>query len=525
MSKKFFIGILISFFYFSTLQAQSVNLPLDHWAYQFLERMETRGILAKMRNGSRPFTRVKIARWLQKIDTYTKHHPEVLSKVEKDMFERLKGEFWDELKDRGISIKKNEREPHFYSWQNKSGFIHLDVVGGGNITLRNRKAQKEERRIISPYYGGIIRGSLRGVGFYSDSRIFAEWGSRKYAQHYQASKGYPQNVSHDSSMATWDTSDSYFTLNWRGFHFEVGRDNVRWGPSFSGGLMISGLAPSFDLIKITGEVGTATFTWFHGALRSDYPHKWISAHRVEMSLAKGVDLGLGEVVIYGNRGMEMAYVNPLIPYLIAEHTLGDRDNVALGFDFDINRIRNLRLYSEFFIDDLFAPWEVFSKFWGNKLAFTIGGYWVNPLTLRDSGIRWEYTRIEPYVYTHHDSVNVYEHYNSGLGHFLEPNSDGLFLRAEHRFSLALSTTLTFSSIRHGIGNRRTPHREDEGLEKHFLAGVVEHQKHFGAEMEWEIIRDVRFRVKITRVWLKNWKNIYENDRNWNELMLTFRMNW
>ncbi len=525
MSRKVFIAILISFFWFSTLQSQSVNLPLDHWAYQFLERMETRGILTKLRIDSRPFTRMKMARCVQEIDTYAKNHPEALSKVEKDMLERLKGEFWDELKNRGITIKKNEREPHFYSWQGKSGFIHIDVVGGGNVTLRNRKAKKEERQVVSPYYGGIIRGSVRGLGFYSDSRIFAEWGSRKYTQHYQASKGYPQNVSHDSSMATWDMSDSYFTLNWRGFHFQFGRDNVQWGPSFSGGLMISGLAPSFDLIKITGDIGTATFTWFHGALRSDYPHKWISAHRLEISLVRGVDMGLGEVVIYGNRGMEMAYLNPLIPYLIAEHTLGDRDNVALGFDFDINRIHNLKLYTEFFIDDIFAPWEVFSNFWGNKLAFTVGGYWVNPLTLRDTEARWEYTRIEPYVYTHQDSVNVYEHYNFGLGHFLEPNSDGLFLQTEHHFSLALATTIAFSSIRHGRSNRHTPHREEEGTKKHFLAGVVEHKKRLSADVEWEIVRDVRFQTEIARVWMTNWKNIYGNNRNWNELIFTLKMNW
>ena len=525
MSKKILIVILIYFFYLSTLQSQSVNLPLGHWAYQFLERMETRGIITRVHIDSRPFTRMKMARCIQKVDTYAKNHPGILSKVEKDMLERLKGEFWDELKGRKINIKKNQREPHFYSWQGKSGFVHLDVVGGGNITLRNRKALKEERKIISPYYGGIIRGSLRGVGFYSDSRIFAEWGSRKYIQHYQASEGYPQNVSHDSSMATWDSSDSYFTFNWRGVHFQFGRDNIHWGPSFFGGLMISGLAPSFDLIKITTDIGAATFTWFHGSLRSDYPHKWISAHRVEISLARGIDMGLGEVVIYGNRGMEMAYLNPLIPYLIAEHTLGDRDNVALGFDFNVNRIHNLKLYTEFFIDDLFAPWEVFSNFWGNKLAFTVGGYWVNPLTLRDTGLRWEYTRIEPYVYTHHDSVNVYEHYNFGLGHFLEPNSDGLFLQIEHHFSLVLATALNFSSIRHGRGNRHTPHRKEEGTKKHFLAGVVEHKKRLSASIKWEIVRDVRFQTEIARVWLKDWKNIYGNNRSWNELLFSLKMDW
>ncbi len=289
--------------------------------------------------------------------------------------------------------------------------------------------------------------------------------------------------------------------------------------------MLSGLAPSFDVMTVSADFGAATFTWGHGAIRSDYYHKWISAHRLEFSLSRGIDIGVSEVVIYGERGMEMAYLNPLIPYLIAEHTLGNRDNVGMGLDIDVNRVRNLKLYGELFIDDLFAPWELFSDYWGNKLAFTLGGTWVDPLDLKDTEVHWEYTRIEPYVYTHQDSVNAYEHYDVGLGHFLQPNSDGIFLRGEHRFSLSLMAALAFCSTRHGQGDRRLPHREEEGLKKRFLSGVVERKKWIRGQIEWEITRDFRVCTEMARVWAQNLENIQGNHREWNEVALKIMMNW
>ena len=225
------------------------------------------------------------------------------------------------------------------------------------------------------------------------------------------------------------------------------------------------------------------------------------------------------------RGIETAYLNPLIPYVFAEHSLGDRDNVTMGLDLEVMKIRNIKLYGELFLDDLFAPWELFSDYWGNKVAFTLGGFWVNPIGLRDTEFRLEYTRLEPFVYTHHDTVNIFEHYNFCLGHFLQPNSDGLFLRMGHRFSLAVEGVLTFFTSRHGEGDRRTPHFEEDGTEKQFLSGVVEYQNRLGAQLAWEIFRDVRVRSEIARIWNKNNMHIPGEHKKWTELVCAVNINW
>jgi len=525
LRKRAFIILLFSAIINGTALSQSVNLPIDHWAYDFLERMEVRGIITRYHNSSLPLTRREISRFVKTIDRRLERGEIDLSRVEMKYFERIKGELCDELSsDKEIGIKDIEKEPHFYTWEDNSVRVHLDALLGGEMWLRSGSIESSQRRKLQPYYGAIIRGEICGVGFYSDNRIFAEWGSGKYQKNYNLSQGYPHNATEDGRMATWDTSESYLTVGWRRFGLQFGRDNVRWGPSMSG-LILSGLSPSFDLLRLSVDLGRARFTWFCGELRSSYSHKWISAHRLEVSLTDFLDFGISESVIYGKRGIELAYCNPLIPFLIAEHTLGDRDNVNIGIDFEVNRIGTLKLYGELLIDDMRSPWDLFSNYWGNKLAFTLGGLWVDCLKMTDTDLRFEYTRIDPFVYTHEDSVNVYENYNLPLGHFMQPNSEGYFFRLDHRFDIFFSTSLKLSHIRHGEGDRRKPHDEGYGESKKFLSGAVESTTNVGMGIYFEMMRDLWLYMEISRVWISNKDNILHNQCCFYEAFIKLSINW
>lgn len=509
----------------SSLCAQSVYVPLEHRVYDFFDRMETRGILHHIRGGSRPFTRERCAGILRNLDRRVNTDPEAFSSVEKQTIERMKGEFWAELRNEDVAVRSEEKEPHFYVGDFTHGRVAVDALIGYGFTGRTPDAPESEHRIHNAYYGAALRGRVYGVGFYSDNRIFSEWGSRTYRQHYDASEGYPQSINRDSSRAVWDASDSYIAFGVRGVRVQWGRDKVGWGPIRGGGLMLSGLAPSFDLIKLHFDLGPSTFTWLHGELRSDFSHKWIAAHRLELSLSKSLDVGLQEVVIYGRRGVETAYLNPMLPYLVAEHTLGDRDNVSIGLDFDFRTVRNLKFTGELFIDDLFAPWEILNDFWGNKLAFGLGADWADPFGLRDSHLVFEYVRIEPYVYTHEDSVNVFEHYASGLGRSMHPNSDRVGVEAGHRFSLEFQAAATFSIQRHGRGDRRIPHRPEDGETKSFLGGTVERVIRSGLDMRWEPVRDLWVLASGCCCTVRNAALQSRQDRQWIEGALSVHWNW
>jgi hypothetical protein len=199
VSKHIFFCILLAW---TVISAQSVNVPLDHWAYGFIERMEAKGLVSDIKNGPKPFSRKRMAVLAGQIDASLKENPGILSRVETQYFERLKGELWDELQDSGIPVRSSEREPHLYSWKGDAGLFHFDALAGGSAAFRSSGAAEAERRIYRPYYGAAARGSFWNVGYYSDNRIFSEWGSGRYFQNYDASLGYPRNAEKDSSQAT-----------------------------------------------------------------------------------------------------------------------------------------------------------------------------------------------------------------------------------------------------------------------------------------------------------------------------------
>jgi hypothetical protein len=505
--------------------APSVNLPVDHWAYAFLERMEIRGILTGVRDGGRPFSRERMAGCARSIQAKLDGDPALLSGVERAVFEKLKGELWDELRETAVPVRPEEREPHLYSWSGDGGRFHADALLGGTVRVRTPDAPPAERRTCRPYYGAAFRGALWNVGFFSDNRVFAEWGSGTYLQNYDPSLGYPRNAEKDSSRATWDVSDAYLTWNLKGFRFEFGRDNARWGPSGADGLMFSGLAPSMDLFRMDFDIGRTRFTWLHGALRSAFDPKWISARRIECTVCRGVDLALEDAVIYGRRGVQAAYANPVLPFLVSQHSLGDRDNVTMGFDADVNRIRNVKLYGELFLDDLFAPWDLFADYWGDKTAVRAGAVWAcRPLGI-DAPLRIEYARVDPFVYTHADSANVFEHFASGLGSDLQPNSDRIRVSCEPWFSAAWRAGVRFDAVRHGRGDRRTAHRPEDGDRKGFLEGTVESTRRLGAWAEWEPRRDWVLRAEAEGVRTGNAGLRRGSSPSWIEWSLQASWNW
>lgn len=506
------------------IYSQSVNLPLDHWAYDFIERMEAKEFLHSFNNDIQPVSRNKFIDYILELEKYKKNHPDCFSKIEDGYFQRLKGEFSEELSGQKVNVKKNFYEPHFYALRRENDSqLFIDLLAGNSAILQCQN--KKSKAIYQPYYGAIVRGSYNNIHFYSDNRVYSEWGGEPYIQHYNASQGYPVNTNRDSTSATWDVSKSYFCFSIKKINFLLGRENVKWGPSHYGSLMFSGLSPDFDQLQLTINFNPFTFVWLHGSLRSTIIPKWISSHRLAISLTEKIDIGLQESVIYGDRDLEPAYLNPIIPYLIAEHTLGDKDNVSLGFDYNVNLGYGLKMYGEFFIDDLFAPWELFSNYWGNKFALNFGTLWVDPFRFSDSDIRVEYFRIEPYVYTHKNMVNIFENYNIGLGSFLEPNSDCLIFEFRKFLNSFFYFKMKYYHSRHGEGDRREPHQESDSDRKKFLAGTIENYNKTSTGVSGELKRDLRFNFDIAFVKADNHQNIDKNDKNWWELFFEININW
>jgi len=340
----------------------------------------------------------------------------------------------------------------FGSDENKYGLIlNLDLTGsvwartGGGFDAR-----VGGRGIISPQ----LRGYIGGVSFYSSLDVWTEFASDTIfpPTSYQPYDGVPYELygrddkRSGGNIRSSDLPRCGVSYDAGRIHLEAAIDYLRLGPAVHYPLTLSGAAPPVTYARAVLDLGAVEYHHVVGALRSqkDKP-KYIYANGLGGSLFDGLlNWGINEVMVGGSttnqqdydpvnsvrpeyvgqeQGWEWAFCVPFVPMVFVEHYVGDRNNSALAFDASLNWPQNFRFYGEFFLDDMLAPWHIFSDDWGNKWAITLGAQYFTTLYDRDVSAGVEWSRVEPWVYTHfYGGSHRYDHFNTPLGAEMGPNS-------------------------------------------------------------------------------------------------------
>ncbi len=482
----------------SQVFSQNVNLPHDHWGYDFLKRMQAKGLVNSYELRTAPLPRSVIANMLKEIVRRAEQNPDLLSGTDRRCLHLFQSDFSDELSDPDIPP-----EPHFYSIDEKTGKIHLDLVGRQSVIAnRGQRFQPDELK-SETMLGGIFRGHLGNtLGFYTEARNALTRGEQVEDEVFEAAEGTPivtsgANVFRDQAIA-------YVVLEWNWLRIQAGRDDISWGPAFHGSTALSRNMPPADMIKLSSRFNRFKFTSSHAWLRSDVGRKYLAAHRLDVKLHQNLFVSAGETVVYGNRPVEPAYLNPLMLYHVAEHHLGDKDNNALFVDATFTGLQNVTLYGEWFIDDM-TSLKSWTNYFGNKFAFTVGGLWADAFWRPNLDLRFEYTRIDPYVYTHWDSVNIYTHYDKILGHWLGPNGDTAFLELGWQLNRDFRIEASYEHIRKGKGEANTVTRPAKGTEKVFLGDIYEIRQRCGFRMIDQLRRDIFVALSYTYSHTKDWQ--------------------
>jgi hypothetical protein len=146
-------------------------------------------------------------------------------------------------------------------------------------------------------------------------------------------------------------------------------------------------------------------------------------------------------------GWEWTFMIPFVPMIFVELYTGDMANAALAFDFSLNWPQDFRFYGEFYIDDLLSPWKFLSDDWGNKWAFTLGMQYFTNLYNRDVSAGLEWSRVEPWVYTHfYGGSHRYDHFDKCLGSPMGPNSMAIAANADVSVMNKVTTGLKLTSL-------------------------------------------------------------------------------
>ena len=482
-------------FLIADIFSQSVNMPLEHWAYRFLQRMEAKGLFHSNELRVRPVPRDKLAEILEEIYRSSLEHPEKLSKTDTRLLHQLMSDFSDELEDKGVSDVGEEI--HLFRIKESVGTVYGDLLGQQAI-ISNRGRQFNPDQLLSETtLGGQLRGHLGNtIGFFAEARNSLTRGEERDPddENFDPSQGSPVVVS--GANVFRDRATAYFVWEQPWLRLEMGKDEFDWGPGYHGSATLTRNAPPADMIRLGCRFKRFKFTCMHSWLRSPLGSKYLAGHRLDFTVFRGLYLAASETVVYGNRNVELSYLNPLMLYHIAEHHLGDRDNNNLSFDVTYTRIPNLTLYGEWFIDDMTST-QSWSQYFGNKFAWVFGGLWTDPFGLNNVDLRCEYGRISPYVYSHEDSINIYTHYDKIIGHWLGPNGDTIFLELGWRLSRDFQIQLFGEMVRKGEGDADTVSQPAQGDRKDFLKGVLEKRTLVGVKLVDQIRRDMFVALSYT----------------------------
>ncbi len=464
----------------SIASAQAAAVPLQHAIYPFLERLVTYFPQHALDLHVVPIDRAQTLAILQ--EAQAAHLP--LSGADQALLKQYLAEFTDpevgaRMPDRG--------ERHFLRYEEKDAQLFVDLFGSQRFEVQRGAWWNGEKEVSRTRAGVRLRAQLPPrLLLAAELSNILERGVNDSAEIFQPGGGSPVVLSGQSAFR--ETAIAYGRVRLPWFEIEAGRNQFSWNVSPLTQLALSRDNQPFDLVRFDARWRKFRFVFAHANLRAAQ-RKFLAAHRLEVMPFSNFLFGVGESVIYGKRSAEFEYLNPLMLYHAAEHLLGDKDNNVLTLDFSYFPKRGLKLYGEIFIDDLSLEFPI-GTYFGNKLAYLAGAFWVQPFGWRTADLRFEYARIDPFVYTHDDSTNVYENDGEALGGRFGPNADRVLMQLgyqPHR-DVRFVTRLHFE--RNGRGSLFQPHLETDGPSKGFLKGTVAQTFGVHLEVEDQIRRDV-----------------------------------
>lgn len=236
----------------------------------------------------------------------------------------------------------------------------------------------------------------------------------------------------------------------------LGRRFLLWGQGDWGRTLISTYAGPLDGLGADFKLAQVHLGWAMGILDPGL-QKYISLHRLAWRPFKSWEIAVSESVIWAQRGLDFVYLNPAIPYYVAQWNRGDVDNLQVGFDSSLAIWRDLTVYGELLIDD----WQYKPEHDApDKLATVAGMRWHDPLGFNATRLGLEYARVNRWTYTHKYFRNRYVHNEMPLGSPLGNDADRIMLTFDRFMSIPWGGTalpgIMVSYTRRGADDLLTP---------------------------------------------------------------------
>ena len=478
------------------LRRPPADVPLNHWSYPLLERLQARGVL-DLDLSTRPVSRSDVEAAVKR--ALSSCSPESGSFSERELWflSRLGAEF----------VRGEVDSPAFSAGADAASFglgvraftqlryggeavetsVWPGTAPGGITPLRDVGVEDDDESQLDAAsdVGYELWGGVEGVvGFYADSELLL--GGQDGARQVRLS----------SRVRTWrgisaSFERAYLKLERPSYSVVLGRRGTAWGRSRWGRLMLSGTAPTFDQLDVRYSVGSLSFEAMHALLEyeelgtendlDDSKSTFLAAHRMVVGGEWG-SVGIGEAVVYNSVLPDPVYANPLMPYYLAQHNERNNDNVLWLVDGVFHVLPGVTAYAEFLIDDLQYERSTDSP---DKYGATVGGAWYGAVRGLDSELTVEYTNVRNWTYTHKFVEHRFTQDGAPIGFELGPDADRF--RSEFVFHPAVkwSVGTTVEHARKGCGRITDAFEPGENPEPTFPSGVVETTDRVAVELGYQ----------------------------------------
>lgn len=472
------ILFLFIFIFINKLSAQVELTNAGDKIYDFLQRMQVEEVIPAYNSSNLPLSRGQIADFLKIIDSkkaqlstndkkildfyLIEYNYDITGSMKKNV--SLTSDFHAE------DMFSNDKYNHIYSYADSSASLFFDLTGGTSFRKSNGDSLGDNS-ITFIGAGFQTRGTLfNSVGFFLKAVNYAKLSGDSAGKIFAA-------LTDPVIYADWkfnERNENYYTpfegylryqtpSNW--LALTIGRTNLKQGFGYIDKLFLSNNTVAFDFAKLDLSYKAVQYSFTYGSLRGDsagIPNhqldaKNISTHRLNINFSNRFKLGFFESVIIPNSPFNFTFFNPVSFLTAAElnkASQGPSNNVNnsfLGLDFEIIPVKNVAFQASLLVDDFKWSSLFKSEDVTNKFGYQAGLLWNNAFTLPGLLLKTEYTRLNPFVYSHEQNESQYTHWNLPLGHSLQPNSDEIAVRLDYFYDGKTNANITYRHQRHADG--------------------------------------------------------------------------
>lgn len=259
---------------------------------------------------------------------------------------------------------------------------------------------------------------------------------------------------------------AYLTWSpWEFLRIKGGKDRAFWGNGYQS-VSLSDHAADYLFLTFTTRIWKLEYVNHFTQLidfipgKSDpqgaFPRKYAVFHQLNYQPGPNLSFGFFESIVYnplhplGRRGLELQYFNPLIFYRAIEQYVGSPDNALLGLQAKYNLLKRFQLYGQVLLDDFNFSQRDQPGFWQNKVAWQLGGKYIDAFGISSLDLQAEYNRIRPYTYQHFNLGSNFTHYGQSLGHPAGANLADWHLILRYHPLPALQLMASWSQLDQGL---------------------------------------------------------------------------